>query len=368
VRPQTVDELAEALRTCAAEGRPMCPRGGGTKLAWGAAADPGAADLHTTELTRVLEHNVGDFTAVVEAGTRLDDAQAAFAAHGQMLALDPPLGAGDAATVGGILATGDSGPLRHRHGAARDQVLGMTVVLSDGTVARSGGKVIKNVAGYDVAKLVTGSFGTLAVIASVSLRLHPLAARHCTVTASGGEPEQLARAAVELAAAPLEATCFDLRWEDGEGTLLVRFAGVAAEDRAAAVAAGLDLRDADVVADDDALWARQRALQRSDTHSVVKVTTPLTGLDRVVQAAHEADGTLVARAGLGLSWIRVADARVQGLRDALAPVPTTVLDGAARAADPWPPVGAPALALMRRLKSRFDPAGVLCPGVFVGGI
>src|SRR2546430_16810200 len=100
-----------------------------------------------------------------------------------MLAIDPPLADGDAATVGGVLATADSGPLRHRHGGPRDLVLGTTVALSDGTVARAGGKVIKNVAGYDLAKLFTGSYGTLGAILEVAVRLHPLPPR--TVTAVG---------------------------------------------------------------------------------------------------------------------------------------------------------------------------------------
>src|SRR5215217_6871369 len=128
----------------------------------------GAVDLETASLDAIAEHNVGDFTAVVGAGVRLADAQAAFAAENQMLALDPPLGAADGATVGGMIATADSGPLRHRYGGVRDLVVGMTVILSDGTVAKSGGKVIKNVAGYDLAKLFTGSYGTLGLIATVA--------------------------------------------------------------------------------------------------------------------------------------------------------------------------------------------------------
>ena len=136
--------------------------------------------LETGGLDRILEHNVGDFTAVLEAGVPFADAQQAFAEHGQRLAWDPPEGGRDGrlATVGGIVATADSGPLRHRYGGVRDLVVGMNVVLSDGTIAKSGGKVIKNVAGYDVAKLFAGSFGTLGLIASVSVRLHPLPGPH----------------------------------------------------------------------------------------------------------------------------------------------------------------------------------------------
>src|SRR5215208_5302014 len=153
-----LEELAGRIRSHGTAGEAVRPVGGGTKLAWGGPAGD-AVDLETSGLDSIAEHNVGDFTAVLEAGVRLADAQAAFATENQMLALDPPLGAGDEATVGGVMATNDSGPLRHRFGGVRDLVVGVTVVLSDGTIAKSGGKVIKNVAGYDLAKLFTGSFG-----------------------------------------------------------------------------------------------------------------------------------------------------------------------------------------------------------------
>jgi glycolate oxidase FAD binding subunit len=126
-------------------------------------------DLTTEGLDRILEHEAGDLTCTVEAGVRLSALQAALAAHGQRLSLDPP---GDP-TVGALLAENLSGPLRHRFGAARDLVLGVTLVLADGTIASAGGKVVKNVAGYDLARLVCGSRGTLALIARASFRLHP---------------------------------------------------------------------------------------------------------------------------------------------------------------------------------------------------
>ena len=126
----------------------------------------------------------------------LADAQATFAKAGQMLALDPPDGG---ATVGGVVATADTGPLRARYGGPRDLVVGMRVALSDGTLAKSGGKVIKNVAGYDVAKLFTGSFGTLGAIVEVSVRLHPLPPETATATGASSDPDQLASGAAALA-------------------------------------------------------------------------------------------------------------------------------------------------------------------------
>ena len=224
-------EVAAEIR----EQEAVRPRGGGTKLSWSPKAD--AVDFDTRRLNRILEHNEGDFTAVLEAGASLVEAQAQFAAAGQMLAIDPPLGAGDAATIGGVMAANDSGPLRHRYGSMRDLVVGVTVVLSDGTIAQSGGKVIKNVAGYDLAKLFTGSFGTLGLIVRVAVRLHPAPERTATLTAESDDPGTLARAARDLAALPLEADSLDVSWEGDAGRLDVRFGGSTAVERAHEAAA-----------------------------------------------------------------------------------------------------------------------------------
>ena len=143
--------------------------------------------LSTQRLNRVLEHEPGDLTAIVEAGIRLSELQAHLAPHGQMLALDPP---GDP-TIGACLAGDLSGPRRHRYGAMRDLVIGVTVVLADGTIASSGGKVVKNVAGYDLGKLFSGSRGRLGLIARVALRLHPRPVAAATVVADTDDPRRL---------------------------------------------------------------------------------------------------------------------------------------------------------------------------------
>jgi glycolate oxidase FAD binding subunit len=292
-----------------------------------------------------------------------------------MLALDPPLGEGDRATVGGVIATADSGPLRHRYGGVRDLVVGTTVVLSDGTVAKSGGKVIKNVAGYDLGKLYTGSFGTLGLIASVSLRLHPALAQTATARGASDDPAALAGAAARLAALPLEADALDVAWAEGRGAVLVRFGGAAAPRQAEAAAgrlreAGLD--GADVIAGDDELWAAQRARQRAPGGVVVKVSGVMTDLADVLRAAEAERGTVVARAALGLSWVALEGedlgARAGRLRAALPGRATTVLDGARHVDAPWPEPDPGALAVMQRIKARFDPAGVFRPGAFVGGL
>jgi glycolate oxidase FAD binding subunit len=377
LRPVTFEEAAAGLAAAAAEGQSVRIRGGGTKADWGAPRAESDVDLHTTGLDKIVEHNVGDLTAVLEAGVPLAQAQATFAGAGQMLSLDPPLGRGDAAsaTIGGVVATADSGPLRHRYGAARDLVVGMTVALSDGTIARSGGKVIKNVAGYDIAKLFSGAFGTLGAILEVSVRLHPVAPATSTALGASGDPEVLAKAARLLTMASLELDALDVAWQSGWGQVLVRLAGAEAPRRIVRVAALMrdaGLEDVDAISDDDDLWARQRAGQRSDGAVLARVAARPSALAEVVRATRSCEGRLVGRAALGLSWIEVETGALGSLRDELgAQAPIVVLDappGVRDRLDPWGTREGSELELMRRIKMRFDPAGACNPGVFVGGI
>ena len=329
-------------------------RGAGTKLGWGRPVEP-AAELSTAALDRIVEHNAGDLTAVLQAGVPLSRAQEAFAEAGQMLALDPPDGG---ATIGGVLATGDSGPLRHRYGAPRDLVLGVRVALADGTVARAGGKVIKNVAGYDLAKLFCGSFGTLGAIVEVAVRLHP---RRPTVSAAltADDPDRLAAEASRLTHSALEAEAIDVAWRGGRGGLLARFAG--AEAKAQARATGGTL-----VEDDDSAWRDQRAGQRGEL--VVRVSTVQSALPDVFRAADRLGGSVVARAAFGLCWVTLPPGGGAGavgyLREALAPARCVVLDAPAEVraeVDPWGMGEGPELELMRRVRERFDPERRLAP-------
>jgi glycolate oxidase FAD binding subunit len=375
LEPATAEEAAAALADVAAGGGAVRFAGGGTKRHWGAVPTRETTELATGGLCRVIEHNAGDMTAVVEAGLPLARAQEAFGEAGQMLALDPPNPAGSS-TVGGMVATGDSGPLRHRYGAVRDLLLGMRVALADGTLARSGGRVIKNVAGYDLAKLFAGSFGTLGLIVEVVVRLHPLPPERRTVVGSGTNPDALGRAVSDLAGSPLELECLDVRWGDGRGAVLARLAGQATEERATHCVAsmtsfGLDVH---VEEDDGATWTGQMSAQRSAEGTVVRVSGVRSELPRVLRAAEAAGAWAVGRAGLGLWWLtlppgRVADVAgaVTGVRAALAPRPCVVLDApddVRAAVDVWGPVEG--LDLMRRVKDRFDPTGACNPGVFLG--
>ncbi|MGA9859301.1 MAG: FAD-binding oxidoreductase, partial [Solirubrobacteraceae bacterium] len=305
--PPSFDRAAEALAAASADGRAVRILGAGTKQYWGGATPADALELHTTGLDRVVEHNAGDLTATLEAGVPLAVAQRTFAAAGQMLALDPPLGTdGPGPTIGGVVATADCGPLRHRYGAPRDLVVGMTVALSDGTIAQSGGKVIKNVAGYDLAKLFSGAFGTLGLILSVNVRLHPLHELSITALGAATNPEQLSSAAIELAAAPLEFEALDVAWRSGRGGLLARCAGPQASRRAARAArlmADHGLTEVEVAGEDGQLWERQRAGQRSAEQALARITAAPSELAAVLAATDACDGTLVGRAALGHSFV-----------------------------------------------------------------
>jgi glycolate oxidase FAD binding subunit len=375
--PSTLDGAAAGLAAAAAAGSAVRFRGGGSKLGWGTATAAPPVELRLERLDRTLEHNVGDLTAIFEAGAPMLRIQRELAETGQMLALDPPLGVGDeqAATIGGVVATADSGPLRHRYGAPRDLILGITVGLSDGTIARAGGKVIKNVAGYDLAKLFTGSFGTLGVILSVSVRLHPLPVATATALGACEDAGLLARAARALAAAPLELDSLDIAWRGGRGGILARSAGAEAQRRCETVATVMreaGLRHIDIAAEDDALWARQRAGQRSATQALVRIAARPSELERVLGAVDRASGTLVGRAALGISYVELDPAAIGPLREALpSGAVVLLLDGPEElrsGPDPWGSSEGPLLELMRRLKQRFDPARTCNPGVFVGGI
>ena len=245
----------------------------------------------------------------------LAEAQAAFAQAGQMLAIDPPLGAGDAATIGGVMATTDSGPLRHRYGGMRDLIVGITVVLSDGTVAQSGGKVIKNVAGYDLAKLFTGSFGTLGLIAQVSVRLHPAPAAHRHAQrAQPTTPPRSPRPRAHLAALPLEADCLDVTWDADGGRLLVRFGGATAPERARA--ATRHARSGRRRSRRTTTSCGHSSARASAADLVVKVSGRPTDLEQVIAAAGDAHRGLARRAR---RLLRVRRGRGGAARRARAP-------------------------------------------------
>lgn len=367
VAPESIDELAEALRDTEADDARISIRGGGSKQGWGAAGRETSAVIDTTHLARVVEHAPGDLVLTVEAGARLADVQSAVGEHGQRLAVDPPE---PGATIGGVIATAASGPLRLRYGPPRDQLIGITVLLADGTVAKSGGKVVKNVAGYDLGKLFTGSLGTLGVIASVTVKLQPVAPARRVVSVGAEDPGAVWSALVRTPATPAAA-----EWDGTHVHVLVEGAPAAADTMAAQIATAIATTTTDDALPDDFGARPWRAGEMA-----VKVTHRLSALDEVVAAIRrELPGArLSAHVGSGVVWAgwpapdpAAAAGAVAALRAGSTSYGGSVVVVDApieikRAVDVWGPVAA--TDLMHRVKDQFDPGHRLNPGRFVDGI
>lgn len=183
IYPQTIDELSKAIALAYAQRLRVLPCGNATKLDWGGLVSRADVVVSTSRLNQSIEHCVGDLTVTVQAGVNYQDLQALLAKEGQFLVIDPPYALD--ASIGGILATGSAGSLRHRYNSVRDMCLGIEFVRSDGEVVKAGGRVVKNVAGYDLMKLLTGSYGTLGIASSITFRLYPLPEFTQIVVATG---------------------------------------------------------------------------------------------------------------------------------------------------------------------------------------
>lgn len=386
-RPASVAEAADLVRDT---NGPLLFRGAGTKQAWGGRPAPGLV-VETTALTRLLAHNPADMTVAVEAGMPLRDLQQELADQGQWLAFDPPSET-DGATVGGLLATGDSGPRRMRYGGLRDLVIGVTVVLADGTVARAGGRVIKNVAGYDLAKMYYGSLGTLGLVTEVVLRLHPRPGSSATVSVDCSAREATERT-IALRASPLEPAAVD--WVQapsspggpaGPGRLAVRFEGTAAgvtaqRDAAQEMLAGAGTPRWHAGDDEQALWDDVAAVHRPEGDSTLaSAATLLTRTPQLADAlagAARANGVaarLASRPALGLHTVRL-DGQADAVGATFGSWRSSVLENGSGASvllrdrpaavDAAVDVMGPApsaLQLMRSLKQRLDPDGRCAPG------
>jgi glycolate oxidase FAD binding subunit len=396
-RPGSVAEAGQVLAAAAADGLAVAFVGGGSKLGLG--NPPERVDLlvSTERLDQVLEHAAGDLVVRVQGGARLADLQAALAPAGQWLALDPPE---PRATVGGVVAANASGPRRLRYGTVRDLIIGITVVLADGTVARAGGKVVKNVAGYDLAKLFCGSLGTLGLVAEATFRLHPLPAAAAVVTLEVDSPQRVGAAVGPLLRSALEPSAVELAWPDWQlpGRLTVVFEGIrpGVEAQAAACAELLGRVGTAAVAGPDETDAALdtlgvRPFEKADVG--VKVTCPPADLAAVLEDLRAGPspwlGPVHAHAGTGVLWVasdfgegeleasggRMVPAlagAVTAARERLAALGGSLVLVKAppelkRAVDAWGPAG-DAVGLMRRVKERFDPDRRLSPGRFVGGI
>jgi glycolate oxidase FAD binding subunit len=383
VEPGSEQELAKVLQLANAAGLSVVPRGGGTKLEWG--NPPLRADviLSTARLNHVLEHAWADLTVSVEAGCTIAKLQETVAKRGQRLALDALWP--EKATVGGVLSTNDSGALRLRFGSLRDLVIGVTVALADGTVASSGGKVVKNVAGYDLPKLVTGAFGTLGVITRAIFRLHPLPKETRTIsraTSNAGEAQKLvlaiqnsklAHSALQICCGSETQTRVDALFEGSEAGLAAQVQQAKAMLEAATVSeAGREVWNA-----------------RQDICSVGKggaefavakfATLPSQIADAIEMIARWSGADLrwgIVAQATGIGWMRLEgesgklESVMRELRADLGGSGGSLVIAHRTASmdfDAWGDAGN-ALPLMRAVKEQFDILATLNPGRFVGGI
>lgn len=374
LQPGGAAELAVMLKQAVADGQVLRVAGRGTKLGWGAVNHAPQRRLQTAGLERTLALDPQAATATFETGVPLARAQAELARVGMMLALDPPLGPDGrgAATIGGVFATGDTGPLSHRHGGGADQVLALTLVTGDGEVVEA---VRVEPSGAELIPLQIGAYGTLGVIVNVTVRLHPLPAQSATAFGASSEPATLHAAAGALDRSRGDLDGLDFAWRAGRGGLLARCGGSDCHERAAAAATAMrshGLEDVSVRADDNALWARQRAGQRARNGAIVRVSAPPTALPELLTLGDELGATAVGRAALVTAYLALDVNRVAPLRAGLpSGASAVVLDVPAQArgaVDPWGPVSPPLLTRMRALKARFDPHGICNPGLFVAGL
>jgi glycolate oxidase FAD binding subunit len=386
LEPATEQQLASALRLADDASLAVTPRGGGTKLAWG--NPPSRADviLSTKRLDKILEHAWSDMTISVEAGCTVAALQQALAEHGQRLAIDVLWPSN--ATVGGILSTNDSGSLRLRFGSLRDLIIGSTIALPDGTLASSGGKVVKNVAGYDLQKLVTGAFGTLGVITRAVFRLHPLPKDSRTISCLARDAAEVQRLLLAIQDSKLAHSALQVRFvENSPPQLDVLFeatqAGIAAQAKQLkSLVAPVPTSESD-----PPVWrARQElftaARDDSSTLALAKLSflparlaSIMDAISRVSAGQHLHCNVVVQAFGLAFVLLQgapsalhaaLASLRTECERDAGSLV-LLQRPEAMPSSDTW---GSPgdSLPLMRAVKRQLDPKSTLNPGRFLGGI
>ena len=388
--PETLEEAREAVRESADAGRRLAFVGGGTDLELGAPPERLDAIIRTSRLARVVEHTPADQIAVVEAGVTLAALQAVLRPHGQRLALDPPQP--ERATLAGIIASNAFGPRRARFGSVRDLLIGISIVRADGTLARGGGKVVKNVAGFDLPRLMVGSLGTLGLIATATLRLHPLPQEEATLLLPGLDSARVRALVAAIRDAQLEPTSVAaLRRSDGRFDVVVRFEGFrAGVDEQRDRMTGLVIGDAQAGCDllDDAA-ARAFWKRHEDVRTVPPLRLRLSALPSQIDAIatqvlpgleaalDKPQFVWYATVGIGFfsgaprDPVSAAEAitaarsslQILGGRLTLQAAPLSIRERV----EFWGATPS-ALPLMRDLKQRLDPERRLAPGRFVGGI
>jgi glycolate oxidase FAD binding subunit len=385
--PKSIAELSEVMTIAYTNCWRVLPCGSGSKLHWGGLTEVDLI-ISTARMNQLIDHAVGDLTVTAEAGMRIADLQTELAKGGQFLAIDPSYAA--TATLGGIVATGDTGALRQRYGGIRDILIGLSLVRSDGAIAKAGGRVVKNVAGYDLMKLFTGSYGTLGVISQVSFRIYPLPAAARTVMLQGNaearcsaDTARVAQATQTLLASSLTPTAIALVPSPGQISLLARFQNleVSVEQQSNQLlklgeALGLTGKSWSGGEEAEQWQQLQEQVEASDVPIACKIgVLPAKAVETLAEINAIVPTTGCLYPGSGLGTLRFANSSVQTLLNirALCQVQggfLTVLEAPAeikRSIEVWGYSGN-ALDLMRKIKHQFDPQALLSPRRFVGGI
>jgi len=372
VEPADANELAATLHAASRDTQITVLRGGGTKLGWG--RPPASIDVlvSTAKLNSLLVHRHGDMTATVHAGTSLAHLNRELARHGQWLPID---NAFDAATIGGVVGTNDSGPVRHRYGTPRDLLIGVTLALTDGRIVKAGGHVVKNVAGYDLGKLVSGSFGSLGAIVDATFKLLPIPQASATLDATYDDGEVMARDVMQVSTSQLEPMAFDVMLDGGQYRLRALFASSPAAVSAQVESAQRLLSKPSAVVTGDRemeIWTEQSRSPWAGTGAVVRFGWLPAKLAQVTTLMHEVQQiagpvVMVGRVGTGAGLLRIdAEVRTQVAVVERLRLSTWVGNVALLRASPelkqhvdvWGPSPSAAEAA-RALKKMFDPAGIL---------
>lgn len=396
VFPQSSEQLSQVVTLAAQKHWPAIPCGNGSKLSWGGLASKAQLLISTRKLDRILDHAVGDLTVTIEAGVKLAVLQEALRSRGQFLPLDPAYS--ENATLGGIVAAADSGGWRHRYGGVRDLLLGFSFVRGDGKVAKAGGRVVKNVAGYDLMKLFSGSYGSLGIISQLTFRTYPVPETSGTILLTG-EADKIALVSQTLLNSSLAPVRVDLLSRallqalevKGEMGLAVQFASIPESVReqqekmvGLGERAGLNAIDdkATAMLCDRQIWTRVRDLTRmraNPDEAIAKFgilpsqSVPLLQeLDRLSPGQNLG----LIHGGNGLGYARLQGnnmlENLKKLREICQQRKgfLTILEASValkKEIDPWGYSGN-ALALMQQIKQKFDREGIFSSGRFVGGI
>jgi glycolate oxidase FAD binding subunit len=384
VEPASAESVSRLLEWAFREGLCVMVRGSGTKLGWG--APPRQIDIlmSTTRLNAVVAHRHGDLTATIQTGATLGDVNRALAQHGQWIPLDPP--SAERATIGGLVATNDSGPRRHRYGAPRDLIIGVEFARADGRLAKGGGIVVKNVAGYDLPRLLTGSFGSLGVIITATFKLYPLTAASRTLVVEPSSAAELGELAVKMSASHLTPTA--LEFATHPLRLIMRFesieASVAQQSETASTLfaeSGYEARTLSGSAEEQ-FWQNHTRLADDDRGALLKVSVLPTELAETLTLIERLAGkrgyVAAGRAGAGVFLLRITEEVqlqkrvIDGLRDAQqigrgSAVVIKCSPDLRTHVDIWGPIG-DGFSLMKAVKQQFDPAGILSPGRGPGGL